>query len=625
MQALGQRNLNIDHQDRRNGKRKQNVIDDPGAEDVDYTSTRDRPAPSPQYRSMSRQQLDRDFPMFFKVDVSAFASGQGGFYAPAFIKLYDAAVRNAPLGAVRRTKKPRVVPRTRVSNMHECPEFQAEYSWVLEWKERYDTQRLDKKRRKSERLGLPFDPRPPPVPPIGAVGQAAPVLAHFPPAPPPDIVVDGLDLIPDDENEVELPAAELSMKVACGCCFDDECSFETMIQCADGHLFCRDCVTSAATNAVGEMKPHVLCMDQTNCKQPIPPPELHKCIDERTLALLARNLQQSDLKAAELEGLEQCPHCPFAMIFEVGVEQVDVFECRNGECGVRSCRKCWKQVGDILYVFSWEKWNEMLSWNLQEHRGKPCEDEGKLKAEHEIAEAMTKALIRKCPNARCNAEFVKTDGCNKIKCSMCGTYSCYLCRQPLSHLPNPYDHFDRDALAPPGDKCKLWDPKGRGDDPTYRHNEEVEEAERQARAAVRARELGLEHPVAGPARARDEPPVALLPAEAPPPPQAQVDVPRPLAADVRPHPVYDLFMQRAQPHPLLPLRVLQVPAPRPADRDRADQEELLQYRLQALRNLRAGAPVVVEVPRAHPPPQAPPAVPVNRPRVPPNNLPARRP
>jgi hypothetical protein len=64
-------------------------------------------------------------------------------------------------------------------------------------------------------------------------------------------------------------AAEQSIKIECGCCFDDGCSFVsrthmsnnisnvlfqfqiTMIQCKDGHLFCRDCVTAQAGTAVG--------------------------------------------------------------------------------------------------------------------------------------------------------------------------------------------------------------------------------------------------------------------------------------------------------------------------------------------------------------------------------------
>jgi len=68
--------------------------------------------------------------------------------------------------------------------------------------------------------------------------------------------------------------AEQSVKLECGCCFDDHCSFVTMIQCIDGHLFCRDCVKAQAGTAVGGRQKDILCMDGSGCKQPFTASEL---------------------------------------------------------------------------------------------------------------------------------------------------------------------------------------------------------------------------------------------------------------------------------------------------------------------------------------------------------------
>ena len=40
----------------------------------------------------------------------------------------------------------------------------------------------------------------------------------------------------------------------CGCCFEDECLFTEMNACADGHLFCRQCIARSVEAAFGEGK-----------------------------------------------------------------------------------------------------------------------------------------------------------------------------------------------------------------------------------------------------------------------------------------------------------------------------------------------------------------------------------
>src|SRR5271169_5459548 len=48
---------------------------------------------------------------------------------------------------------------------------------------------------------------------------------------------------------------------------------------------------------------------------------------------------------------------------------------------------------------------------------------------------MTAALVRVCN--RCKKEFLKEDGCNKMKCP-CGNSQCYICSQNVED----YGHFD---------------------------------------------------------------------------------------------------------------------------------------------------------------------------------------
>lgn len=38
----------------------------------------------------------------------------------------------------------------------------------------------------------------------------------------------------------------------CPCCFEEECLFEEMSCCADGHLFCQNCIVFSAKTSFNE-------------------------------------------------------------------------------------------------------------------------------------------------------------------------------------------------------------------------------------------------------------------------------------------------------------------------------------------------------------------------------------
>jgi hypothetical protein len=70
----------------------------------------------------------------------------------------------------------------------------------------------------------------------------------------------------------------------------------------------------------------------------------------------------------------------------------------------------------------------------------------KLSAKHQVEEAMTDALVRKC--TICGKPFLKEDGCNRMKCP-CGHSQCYVC----SAATPDYSHFDQRGNP---DSCPLY-------------------------------------------------------------------------------------------------------------------------------------------------------------------------
>ncbi|KAH8835392.1 hypothetical protein DL96DRAFT_50072 [Flagelloscypha sp. PMI_526] len=240
--------------------------------------------------------------------------------------------------------------------------------------------------------------------------------------------------------------------IECGCCFD-KIPFEQLVQCAEGHLFCVDCMCSYAENKLGSHDANISCMDQSGCKEMFPSSELRRFLTAKLYELYERVKQRKEIEAAGIDDLEECPFCEYRCVIDNPDEKL--FYCGNEDtCGAVSCRNCKKP----------------------DHVPKSCkemEDDAKLDGKHRVEEAMTEALMRKCP--KCRQPFIKEAGCNKMACPNCHALSCYNCRKLISG----YEHFDRrspgSAGPSSGGKCLLWEPV------EQRHDEEVKRAEQEAR------------------------------------------------------------------------------------------------------------------------------------------------
>jgi TRIAD3 protein (E3 ubiquitin-protein ligase RNF216) len=115
-----------------------------------------------------------------------------------------------------------------------------------------------------------------------------------------------------------------------------------MVQCPEAHLFCKSCMSSYASNLLGEHNPNIVCMDQSGCKLLFPQSELERFLTPKLLELYHRVRQRKDIEAAGLENLEECPFCDYKCVIENEMEKL--FRCENVDCGAVSCRECKKPV-----------------------------------------------------------------------------------------------------------------------------------------------------------------------------------------------------------------------------------------------------------------------------------------
>ncbi|GKT45375.1 E3 ubiquitin-protein ligase RNF216 [Colletotrichum spaethianum] len=234
--------------------------------------------------------------------------------------------------------------------------------------------------------------------------------------------------------------------VECGCCFD-EFALNRMVSCEGPEIF------HNAENAVGQSKYELVCMSMDQCKASFSHSQRRIFLTDQLVAALDRIENEAVLRMAGIENLERCPFCPYAAEYPP-VETNREFRCDNPDCQKVSCRLCKEET----------------------HIPKTCEEVARdngIGARHEIEEAMSAALIRKCN--KCNTPFIKEMGCNKMTCTAanCRNIQCYVCSKSCD-----YSHFNDVNRGGKQGNCPLFD------NVDARHNAEVQAAEEKARQKV---------------------------------------------------------------------------------------------------------------------------------------------
>ncbi|MEE6522319.1 hypothetical protein FKM82_020808, partial [Ascaphus truei] len=131
--------------------------------------------------------------------------------------------------------------------------------------------------------------------------------------------------------------------IECRCCYG-EFAFEELTQCADGHLFCKECLIKYAQEAVfGAGRSELSCMEGT-CTCNFPTIELEKVLPENILCKYYERKAEEDISAACADELVRCPFCSFPAVLDKGVER---FSCPNPRCRKVRTLVSWFSHGSL--------------------------------------------------------------------------------------------------------------------------------------------------------------------------------------------------------------------------------------------------------------------------------------
>ena len=227
-----------------------------------------------------------------------------------------------------------------------------------------------------------------------------------------------------EEQRIYNEAKESGTLIECECCME-ECLFEKMVQCPEGHLICASCVEKQVAVAVTEGKSDIPCAHMGGCPCVIPMSELKRTVPSKLLEKLVQSETMNAVMAADLNNLVKCYKCGMFTTYEGEPPMI----CPD--CHAKTCPSCGAQ------------------W----HPGMTCEQYKEIDKDRLKEERMNEAVVRTCP--KCGTQFMKDEGCNKMECPRCHTWICYLCHQVIPKNVG-YAHFYNGPGVCPPDKCPLW-------------------------------------------------------------------------------------------------------------------------------------------------------------------------
>jgi hypothetical protein len=229
-----------------------------------------------------------------------------------------------------------------------------------------------------------------------------------------------IELFKNDETRI----VKLTL-IECNCCTIDN-YINDIVQCTEGHLFCKMCVTRHANIRIFEItKEYIECMcHNEKCNGYFDNKTLKYILPEKTYNEYIKISEEKMFIKANID-LTKCRNCSNAYLLD---DDIQILICPN--CSFKTCKKC---NGDIHKGYTCEEW-------INKEKESNKTDNIRLTLE----EAMSDILIKKCPNIKCKNKTIKNEGCNKMTCN-CGTCFCYVCGIDITK--KGYQHFCTEAFC----------------------------------------------------------------------------------------------------------------------------------------------------------------------------------
>ena len=257
----------------------------------------------------------------------------------------------------------------------------------------------------------------------------------------------------------------------CNVCFDEYKGSLCMQFLPCDHVFCKVCMKSYFEVLINSGDVNQLLCPNDKCDSIALPTQIKELVESDLYEKYEKFLLQRTLD--QMSDVVRCPRkfCHNSVLKDVDSNMAQCNSCNFIFCVM--CDKTWHgehtpcEIRSSKYIEMYEKWKGATD----PEREAMYKMYGRANVLRIIADIDSAEWLKKnskpCPH--CSTPLQLGMGCNKIKCSVCGNYMCWLCGQKINHT-DPYSHFR------PGGPCenRLFEDTNTGFEDDWIINEDID-------------------------------------------------------------------------------------------------------------------------------------------------------
>ncbi|CAM4672038.1 hypothetical protein PO909_008570 [Leuciscus waleckii] len=228
----------------------------------------------------------------------------------------------------------------------------------------------------------------------------------------------------------------------CGICYSEKLGCDSLLFKDCQHVYCKACIKEYFQIQIRDGKVQCLNCPEPKCVSLATPTQVKLLVGEDEFARYDRLLLQSSLDL--MADVVYCPRmsCCMAVMVEPDSTMGICPSCRYAFCTL--CKRSYHGLSNCIatadelrslrdeYISASEEGKKFL----EKRFGKRVIQKA---VEESFSTDWLKSNSKQCPC--CGSHIEKVHGCNKMTCSSCQKYFCWICLGALSRV-NPYSHFN---------------------------------------------------------------------------------------------------------------------------------------------------------------------------------------